>query len=371
MGRFYLALGFGSTPTEAAFRARASLQDDFNRLAARYAGTWRDWQKGLRDLDRPCRNHNGYRISTAVLRTHEAPSFPGGFIASLSIPWGATKGDDDLGGYHLVWPRDLVETAGGLLAADAFEEAVRVLDYLRTTQEPDGHWPQNNWLDGSSYWQGVQMDECAFPILLVDLALRAGALNPEAAAKYWPMVRAACLFVVRNGPVTGQDRWEENAGYSTFTLAVEIAALLAAADCADAAGQGGIATYLRETADAWNDAIEEWCYARDTPLAREIGVDGYYVRMAPDRPPNGVLGVGRRGDHQEPAGRAGQFSRPPDYQPGCAGAGAVRPAGCQRSAGGEYGGRDRCQDPGGIAGWAVLVPVQLRRLWRARRWASV
>ena len=28
----------------------------------------------------------------------------------------AKKIDEDLGGYHLVWPRDLVETAGGFLA---------------------------------------------------------------------------------------------------------------------------------------------------------------------------------------------------------------------------------------------------------------
>jgi hypothetical protein len=41
---------------------------------------------------------------------------PGAVVASLSIPWGFSKGDGDLGGYHLVWPRDLVETAGGFLA---------------------------------------------------------------------------------------------------------------------------------------------------------------------------------------------------------------------------------------------------------------
>ena len=282
-----LALGFGRSPSEAAFRARSSLQDDFAALALRYAATWRDWQAGLRKLDRKCRGHDGYRVSTAVLRAHEAPSFPGGFIASLSIPWGATKGDDDLGGYHLVWPRDLVETAGGLLAAGAFAEAVRVLDYLRTIQEPDGHWPQNNWLDGSSYWQGVQMDECAFPILLVDMALREGALDAAQAAKYWPMVRAAAAFLVQNGPVTGQDRWEENAGFSTFTLAVEISALLAAADGADRQGDSGIAAVLRDTADAWNAGLDDWCFARDTPTARAAGVAGYYVRMAPEQPPTG------------------------------------------------------------------------------------
>ena len=61
------------------------------------------------------------RTSLAVLRTHESKTAPGAFIASLSIPWGSSKGDADLGGYHLVWPRDMVETAGGLLAAGAHE----------------------------------------------------------------------------------------------------------------------------------------------------------------------------------------------------------------------------------------------------------
>jgi glucoamylase len=280
------AVGFGGNANEAAFRARSSLQADFDALLDAYARTWRDWQATLRPLDRFFRGHNTYRVSTAVLRAHEAPSFRGGYIASLSIPWGAAKGDDDLGGYHLVWPRDLVETAGGMLAAGANAEAVRVLEYLRATQEPDGHWPQNNWLDGSAYWRGVQMDECAFPILLLDLCFRCGALPEADLPRFWPMVHAASSFLVRNGPVTGQDRWEENAGYSPFTLAVEIAALLVAAEQAERAGMDRAAGFLRDTADAWNAAIDDWCFARGTGHASELGVSGYYIRMAPAMPPS-------------------------------------------------------------------------------------
>ncbi len=302
-GAAVFALGFGASPTEAAFRARSSLLDDYATLADEYAQAWQGWQAGLRALDRTPHRHghggrayNTYRVSTAVLRTHEAPSFRGGYIASLSIPWGAAKGDDDLGGYHLVWARDLVETAGGLLAAGARAEAVQVLDYLRAIQEPDGHWPQNNWLDGSSYWQGVQMDECAFPILLVDLALREGALAEADIARYWPMVRAAAGFLVRQGPVTGQDRWEENAGYSTFTLAVEVSALLVAAELAGRASVPQAAAFLTDTADAWNAALDAWTYARGTPLCAELGIDGYYVRMAPALPPG--AGAALYGDVQ-------------------------------------------------------------------------
>ena len=34
-------------------------------------------------------------------------------------------------------------------------------------------------------------------------------------------------------------------------------------------------------ADTWNDNIERWTYAMNTDLARQIGVEGYYVRITP------------------------------------------------------------------------------------------
>ena len=156
--------------------------------------------------------HDLYHTSAAVLRVHEAKAFPGAVIASLSIPWGFAKSDDDLGGYHLVWPRDLVETAGGLLAAGVYEDAKRVVDYLQVTQEADGHWPQNMWLDGTPYWNGLQMDETALPILLVDQLLRADVLHATELERWWPMVRSAASYIVRNGtsdtagPVGGGSR---------------------------------------------------------------------------------------------------------------------------------------------------------------------
>ncbi|MCL4476792.1 MAG: glycoside hydrolase family 15 protein, partial [Nitrospirae bacterium] len=281
-GTFLLTMGFGSNSAEAGNRALASLYDGFESAQALYTREWHAWQRTLPTVDGGKTNeHNLYRVSTAVLRTHEAKRFPGGLIASLSIPWGFSKGDDDLGGYHLAWPRDLVESAGGLLAAGAREDVHRVLHYLQVTQEADGYWPQNMWLNGTPYWSGIQMDETAFPILLVDLARREKALDADDLTRLWPMVRRAASFIVRNGPVTQQDRWEEDAGYSPFTLAVEIAALLVAADLAEINNEPGTAAYLRETADVWNANIERWVYVTGTELAKRVGVEGYYVRIAP------------------------------------------------------------------------------------------
>lgn len=274
---FVVALGFGRNAPEAGHRAVASLLEGFDAASSVYVGEWSRWQHEHADAMRTNDKPGLYRTSLAVIRTHEEKRFPGGLIASLSIPWGFEKGDEDLGGYHLVWPRDLVEAAGALVAAGATDDALRIVSYLEVTQEPDGHWPQNMWIDGTPFWNGIQMDETAFPILLVDLLRRSGI----EVDRFWGMVRRAAGFLVRNGPLTQQDRWEEDPGHSPFTAAVEIAGLLAAADLADAHGEPTVACYLRETADAWNGCIERWTYAIGTPLAKRLGVEGYYVRIAP------------------------------------------------------------------------------------------
>ncbi len=279
-GAFVFALAFGNNTMEAGHRARAALLDGFEGARDHFVKEWSEWQQTiLPPADGDSSKPDLYRTSAAVMRLHEAKHFPGGAIASLSIPWGFAKGDDDLGGYHLVWPRDMVETSGGLLACGALEDARRMLRFLQNTQEADGHWPQNMWLDGSPYWDGVQMDETAFPILLVDLCRRSEALHPLDLHRYWPMVKRAAGFLVRNGPVTQEDRWEEDPGYSPFTLAAEIAALLAAADLADLNNEKVLAGFLRDVADSWFSQIDDWIYITGTDLAKKAGVEGYYVRI--------------------------------------------------------------------------------------------
>jgi glucoamylase len=313
-GRFVLALGFGRNGWEAGQQVLSTMLEDMDELREHFVRQWKNWHDGLLPLDEPRRDFDLYRSSMAVLRSHESKDFLGGTIASLSIPWGFNKGDEDLGGYHLVWPRDLVETAGALIAGEAVLDALRVLRYLESTQEADGHWAQNLWLDGRPYWAGIQLDETAFPVLLLDLLRReAGTLLGEL-ERWWPMVRRAASFIVRNGPVTQQDRWEEDGGYSPFTLSVEIAALLAAADVAERVGDSEPAAYLREIADTWNDNIERWTYAVGGDLAGQIGVEGYYVRIAPDSdgaasPLQGFVPIKNRAPDQSSA-RATQVISP-------------------------------------------------------------
>jgi glucoamylase len=280
-GEFTIAISFGGDPDIAAMHARAALFDSYEETERRYVASWQRWQQTLMPLDEPVAltKPHLYRASTAVMKTHMSMNCDGGAIASLSVPWGSHKGDGDLGGYHLVWPRDMVETAGGLLAAGAHKEMRAMLRFLAITQEDDGHWPQNMWLNGTPFWHGVQLDEAAFPMLLVDQARRGGAITAAQVAQCWPMVQRAAVYVAMHGPATEQDRWEENAGYSPFTMAVEIAGMLCAADLAELRQKPAFAKYLRETADDWNANIERYTYAEGTPLAQRLGVDGYYVRI--------------------------------------------------------------------------------------------
>jgi glucoamylase len=280
---FILAYGFGLGPPEAAHHAYGALQTDFEEVKERYTKRWKEWQRSLRPLSNAVGGRDLYRISAATMRVHANKATPGA-VASLSVPWGEHRGDEDLlqGAYHLVWPRDVVNHSTGLLAAGDAEEAKDIIAYLRNTQEDDGHWPQNMWLAGSAFWDGVQLDQVAQPILLADLMLREGALTTAEQKRFWPMVLKAAQFLTQYGPATELDRWEEKGGYNPHAISTVIAALLAAGEWADTMGESSLAIGLRELADSWNERIEGWMYVRGTSLAARLGLDGYYARILPE-----------------------------------------------------------------------------------------
>lgn len=279
---FVLALSFGLKAEDAGNHAWASLIDGFDIAKERYITEWEQFQKKLKSVktDNNAIGKN-FRTSAAVLNLHQTKKFPGAVVASLSIPWGGTKGDDDLGGYHLVWPRDLVESSGGFLALKSNDEVLKILNYLMSTQEKDGKWSQNMWLGGAPCWSGLQMDEVALPISLVNQYQCLFDMDPDRMKRYWPHIKKAISFLIINGPSTQQDRWEEESGLSSFTLAAEITGLLGAASVAETNNEPAIAKYCLETADFWNEQIENWTYITDTPFSKESGVDGYYMRINP------------------------------------------------------------------------------------------
>ena len=279
---FTLAVSLGASPEEAGNKVWSSLLDGFDIAYKKYVYEWEKWQRQLKNI-KSYRNKVGrnFRTSAAVLKIHESKKFPGGIIASLSIPWGQSKGDGELGGYHLVWPRDLVLSSGGFLELGSKDNVLRILNYLMASQEKDGRWSQNMWLEGIPYWKGIQMDEIALPVIMVHTSFKRKFLSDARCKRYWPIVKKALQYIVKNGPFTPQDRWEEEEGYTPFSLAAQIAALLAGADLAETHGDKKTAMYCRETADYWNENIERWLYVSGTSLCNELEVDGYYMRVNP------------------------------------------------------------------------------------------
>ncbi len=273
---FTLAIGIGEGHHTALQKTVGSLAVPFAQQRERFIEQWRrashpDWlQAHARDGGKLM------RASHAVLLAHEDKAYSGAFVASASIPWGQVKGDDDLGGYHLVWTRDMVQTATALLACGRSETALRALVYLACTQQPDGGFAQNFWIDGTPYWSGKQLDEVAFPLMLAWRLWKADGLGN---LPVFPFVERAAGFLVRNAPITHQERWEENAGYSPSTLAAVISGLICAAEIARAHESDELAVYLEEYADWIESHLEDWTVTNNGVLDAEV--KRHYMRIRP------------------------------------------------------------------------------------------
>jgi glucoamylase len=274
---FTIGLAFGESVSAAVTTLFQSLGTPFEVHQRRYREQWT--RSAVHELALAQASGDGgklYGASRSILLAHEDKVYPGAFIASLSIPWGASKSDDDRGGYHLLWTRDLVHTALGLLAAGSVEAPMRALIYLATRQRDDGGFPQNFWVDGTAYWHGMQLDEVALPILLARRLHDARALGEF---DVYPMIRRAARFLVLHAPVTQQDRWEEVSGYSPSTIASCIAALTTAATIARSRGEGGVARFLEEFADYLEQRVERWTVTNAGTLVP--GIRRHYVRIRP------------------------------------------------------------------------------------------
>jgi glucoamylase len=291
-----LSLGFASSAESAIQEAQASLATGFEQARTEYEA---GWQAYLASLQPPPASvsetgllRKTYNASLMTLAAHEDKTYRGAYVASPSMPWVWGRGldsrgpDDTSGAYHLVWSRDLYQIATALLAAGDRAGAERALAYLfERQQKPDGSFPQNSEVDGTQRWENVQLDEVAFPLVL------AWQLGRNDTATYQDHVKPAADYIVANGPPTPQERWENQGGWSPATIAAEIAGLVCAAEIAQANGDTDSATTYQDTADNWQQNVEEWTVTTNGPLSDHP----YYLRITksegdnpadPDNPPD-------------------------------------------------------------------------------------
>jgi glucoamylase len=299
---FTLGMGFGHTRHNASAMVYQSLSIPFDASLRSFNDQWERTSKRFALRDNIAEHDSAlFERSVNLLLAHEDKIYPGAMIASLSIPWGEDKGDDDLGGYHLVWTRDMVMGASALLAVGDTATPLRALVYLAITQREDGGFYQNFWIDGRPYWKGMQLDEVSFPIILAWRLWKADGLG-----RFDPYVtvQRACNFLIRNGPATAQDRWEEAGGYSPSTLASNIAGLICAAEFMEARGDRHTADFVRTYADFLESHIESWTVTKQGTLVP--GITRHYIRINP-----AVSSQGACGDEHPDIGELVLANQPP------------------------------------------------------------
>ena len=281
--QFTLGVGFGRTPHSAATHLLQAFATPFVDQREKYVSQWQRTRAEV-DLGKHTKDAGSMlRLSQCLLLAHEDKTYQGAFVASLSIPWGDTKDDSDRGGYHLVWTRDMVQTATALLAGGQTESPLRALIWLGCVQATDGSIPQNSSITGDAYWEGIQLDEVAVPILLAWRLQRADALRQF---DPWTLVSRAARYLILHGPVTAQERWEENSGYSPSTLATIIASLVCVADFASQRKDKLAADFLLDYADWVSTHLEGWTVTSRGELVK--GKPRHYIRITPADPKHAV-----------------------------------------------------------------------------------
>ncbi|HTK27044.1 MAG TPA: glycoside hydrolase family 15 protein, partial [Pyrinomonadaceae bacterium] len=274
---FTTVLSFANSAPRAWADSNMSLAKGFERCLADYKKGWGNYVKTLPKVDPKYQAQ--FNMAAMVLKAHEDKTRRGANIASLSIPWGggANANENNVGGYHLVWARDLYQVATAYMAWGDKAAAERALDFLfNVQQKPDGSFPQNSWLDGKPFWGSLQMDEVAYPLIL------AYQLGKNDKATYEKHIKKAADFIVKNGPATPQERWEEEGGYSPSTIAAEIAGLVCAAEIARKnSDEASAKTYLA-TADNWQANIEKWT----ATTTGRYGDGNYYLRITKNGKPD-------------------------------------------------------------------------------------
>jgi glucoamylase len=279
---FTLALAFNSSTSAATSDASASLRTGFASTESSFRSGWHSWMSGLHAAPASVTGNSKllqqYYVSLMEVKADEDKTYVGGFVAAPNTPWGASVSANSAGqhGYHLVWTRDEYQMATALLAAGDTTDAGDALTYILNYEETSsGYVKQNSWLNGTQVWGGTQMDQVAFPIVLAYQLGRADATT-------WSKVRTLASYLVSNGPKTGQERWEENGGYSPSTMAAEIAGLVCASSIATANGDSTDASTYLSTADMFRTAVAPDTYT----TTGSIGNGSYFVRITPNANPN-------------------------------------------------------------------------------------
>lgn len=289
--RFFVTYSFGRDEKNKKLM-------DYNQAKNEYTSSWTNYLNTVKvPQNLSAAQRLLYLRSLYTLKCHEDKLNPGAFIASLSVPWGEKQMENpgqEIGGYHLIWPRDLFNVSVALLNSGDYPAALRALRFLKKIQYKEGSgtwnlnpriipkagaWPQNTWVSGRNYWEGLQLDQTAFPIhLFYHIYLKTPQNERQSLLnEFQPMLSSALNFIATYGPWTHQERWEENFGISPSTFSAAASALKIGAKIYSNSEYG---QHLDNTANHWLytpfDNIDSWTFTTNG----SYGDGRYYLRMA-------------------------------------------------------------------------------------------
>jgi glucoamylase len=317
VGEWQFVFGFGNSKTESIDAVTQTTTTGYANVLAHFNGSgntigWEDYLASLAELEKlsAIATDNGKLLFTSamVLKAQEDKTYAGAVIASLSNPWGDTvSADTSQTGYKAVWPRDFYQVTMAMLAmGDKITPRV-AFEYLQTVQANSntpgysgapGWFLQKTQVDGTPEWVAVQLDQTAMPIMLGWRLWKEGVYSDADITKWYSvLLKPAADFLCDGGsvniatnhsiiipPLTQQERWEEQSGFSPSTTAAVITGLVAAADLAMLAHDEKNATRYLATADSYSADLEKNTFTTQGKLSPNNRK--YFLRITANNNPN-------------------------------------------------------------------------------------
>jgi len=273
--------------------AQRALSRGYVGVRSEYVDGWQDYTEEI-ELPESVQSNpalaNQYWAASMVLKAVEDKTFVGAGIASPSVPWGDNVDAENPMdfGYNFTWARDLYQVFTALEAIGDLDSAIEATEYIYDYQQrPNGFISQNTYLDGRIRWGGEQLDNVAFPSVMAYQLYEKYDIDFEEVVYEYDHVRRSVEYLLRSGPRSGQERWEEEAGYSPSTIAAEIAGVACAAPLAEEEGERADALAYLGFADYWRTGVDRWCATYDgTERHEEVP---YYIRVSRNGDPDSVV----------------------------------------------------------------------------------
>lgn len=289
--RYWIAAG---TSVRAAIIAHKKVReigvDDRLVITAQW---WHKWlQPTVRaSLRLPERWRRQFVVSAMVLKAHMDNH--GAIIASTDSAMLNYNRD----AYAYCWPRDGAYVIWPLMRLGYREEIERFFDFCRRGLHPNGYLSHKYLSDGaigSSWHTYVHGARVAPPIQTDETALvlftfaqyyqqhtSSKLLNDYYASLIKPMADFLADYIDSDThlPSPSYDLWEEKFIVSTYTTSVTYAALLAAADLAEAADDQASVVAWRTAAEDMYQAAHERLYSEDRKCLRKglIPTEGGFI----------------------------------------------------------------------------------------------